>query len=243
MTFADIHSHILWGVDDGAKSAEQMARMLDAAYADGTRLLCLTPHFHPGCWGRNRERADRAFAQLQGWAAEKYPDLRLVLANELRWDRGCSGWLDEGTCRTLGGKYVLVDFYAGESGRTIAGGLQRLLSAGYVPILAHAERYPHLRGDLGAVADLRSSGVLIQITAGSLTGAFGLRTRGCARRLVKHGLADLVASDAHDMAGRKPGLSGAYRWIAGKYGTGLADRLCRKNAFDLLAPCLEEKEW
>ena len=51
MALADIHIHLLFGVDDGAKDEDEMHAILDAAYQAGTRVLCCTPHFHPGYFG------------------------------------------------------------------------------------------------------------------------------------------------------------------------------------------------
>lgn len=243
MAFADIHTHILWGVDDGAKTQEQMEQMVDRAYADGTRQLCLTPHFHPGYFGQNQKKTAEAFEQLRRFAAAKYPDLRLYLANELRYDRNCISWLDEGLCRTINATpYVLVDFSEGERGRVITGGLERLLNAGYVPVLAHIERYRELRDQLNVIQSLRSKGVLIQITAGSLNGTFGLQAKWYAKRLLKHHLVDFIATDAHNMTHRGPEISGAYQYIRRKYGTGYADAVCSRNAQALLADGTERKE-
>ena len=113
MIFADIHNHSLACVDDGARSEEAMFRMVDAAYADGIRLLCLTPHFHPVCFGDNRASSLESFKKLQAYCAEHHPDLRLYLGNELRYGPNCDNWLKEGFCRALGSSsLVLVDFPA-----------------------------------------------------------------------------------------------------------------------------------
>lgn len=88
VTFADIHTHLLFGVDDGAKDEDEMLAILDAAYQSGTRLLCCTPHFHPGYWGHNRERSAAAYDRLTAAARNRYPDLRLHLGNELALQPG-----------------------------------------------------------------------------------------------------------------------------------------------------------
>lgn len=230
MDFADIHTHMLWGVDDGAKSAKQMRQMLDAAYVGGTRLLCLTPHYHPGYFGENREKSETVFEELCAYGS-KYPDLELYLANELCWTSGSVEWLDRGDCRSLGCEgSVLVDFSAAEREEHITGGLERLLSAGYRPILAHVERYANLRGQWNILEKLKGQGVLFQTTAGALTGSFGMRTGWYAKELVRRQLADFVASDAHDPKRRPPEMGGAYEWISRKYGGEYARALCRDNA-------------
>lgn len=234
MVFADIHTHILWGVDDGAQRADEMWQMMDAAYAAGTRMLWLTPHYHPGYFGENQEKSEEVFSQLLS-CKERYPQLELYLANELRWSPNCDEWLDRGLCRTLDSTgSVLVDFPAGETSKKIIGGLEQLLSAGYHPVLAHVERYLNLRDRWRELARLKDQGACFQITAGALSGSFGIKTCWCARALVARDLADFVASDAHDLERRRPEMREAYEWICRKRGAEYAQALCHDNALSLL---------
>lgn len=233
MIFADIHNHSLAAVDDGARSEEIMYRMIDAAYADGTRFLCLTPHFHPVCFGDNRDLSVECFQKLQDYVTERYPDLKLYLGNELRYGPNCDNWMREGFCRTLGStSLVLVDFSAEAGQKLITRGLSQLLSMGYCPVLAHAERYRDL--SVGAVRDFIRNGVQIQINAGSLTGTFGWRAKARARLLLRHRLVAMVASDAHDPKRRPPLLSKAYHITVKLTDKDYADRIFCSNAVDLL---------
>lgn len=234
MRFADIHNHSLFGVDDGPATAAEMYAMVDAAWADGVGAICLTPHFHPGYFGLRRVQAERAFQVLCRYASEKYPELRLYLGNELRWSPESPAWLESGDCRTLGGTdHVLVDFSAGEGESTIVKGLRRLLSAGYRPVLAHAERYRDLKTD--TVRALSRSGALIQIDVQSLFGGYGLGARLRCGKLLKHDLVDIAATDAHDLGRRGPLMSRAYREIAKKYGEACACAIFAENPLALLA--------
>ena len=81
MQFADIHIHALYGVDDGAKTKEDMFAIIDAAYADGTRLICMTPHFYPAMFGRRHKQAKESFRDAEEYVLEKYPDLCAALAH------------------------------------------------------------------------------------------------------------------------------------------------------------------
>lgn len=111
MTLADIHIHLLFGVDDGAKDEDEMHAILDAAYQAGTRVLCCTPHFHPGYFGDNYDKVNAAFKRLSSYVQKTYPDMALYLGNELRYEPECVNWLRQGVCRTVNGtRYVLVDF-------------------------------------------------------------------------------------------------------------------------------------
>lgn len=236
LAYADIHIHALWGCDDGADDRNTAMDIIADSYADGVRILCLTPHFHLGYFGDNRAAAQAAFEELVSLCREKYPDLKLYLGNELRYSGGeCVSWLDEGLCRTLNeSRYVLVDFSDDESSRVIVGGLNRLLGAGYIPVLAHAERYRQLHGNLDRIRELRDNGVQIQIDTQALLGGYGLRQRMQSRAIVKAGLADLVGSDAHDRKRRPPGIGQTYRLLEKKYGKKYADLLCHDRAVLLL---------
>lgn len=111
MGLADIHIHLLFGVDDGAKDEDEMHAILDAAYQAGTRVLCCTPHFHPGYFGDNYDKVNAAFKRLSSYVQKTYPDMALYLGNELRYEPECVTWLRQGVCRTVNGtRYVLVDF-------------------------------------------------------------------------------------------------------------------------------------
>lgn len=238
MIFADIHNHSLAAVDDGAHSDEIMYQMIDAAYADGIRYLCLTPHFHPIYFGDNRVASQASFEKLQTYAAERYPQLKLYLGNELRYGPNCDRWLKEGFCRTLDSTaLVLVDFPS-EVGQTlIVRGLSQLLGMGYRPVLAHAERYSNL--SLGTVRNLVWNGIQIQINAGSLTGSFGWKTQLRTRRLLKRRLVSIAASDAHDLQRRPPLLSKGYHLAVKLTDNDYADRIFCSNAVDLLENNLE----
>jgi len=232
MTFADIHCHTLWVVDDGAKDAETMQKMLDAQYEDGVRYLCFTPHYHPGYYGDNVASSEQAFAVLCRRAAESFPDLKLILANELHYSSGCVSWVKDKLCRTVrGSRFLLVDFRENEEEAVIVKGLNRLTAAGYVPILAHAERYMKL--SVGAVKMLKQDGILVQINAGSCFGAFGARARHLAKKILSLRLADFVGSDGHNMSDRSPEMRRCYEFIAKKYSREYAAFVCRDNAVSL----------
>ena len=114
LSFFDLHSHMLCEVDDGAKSPDEMYRMLEASYEDGVRAICLTPHYSPYLFGDTFESSQRAFALLGDYVAQNHPDMRIFLGNELGYHHGAVEALDSGRCRTLNGsRYVLLDFPEG----------------------------------------------------------------------------------------------------------------------------------
>ena len=235
MAFADIHIHALSGVDDGAKTEAEMRAMVDASYADGVRLLCVTPHFHPGYFGENGALADRAYEKLEAYVRQRYGDLELFRGNELRYSGDCVSWLDGGQCRTLNGtRFVLVDFSEGEEARRIANGLDRLLNGGYRPVLAHVERYRSLFGKLREIQSYCDNGVLLQMDTQSPLGGFGFRVRQQSRELLARGMLDLVCSDGHDTKRRPPQMSECCRYIQKKVGPEYAQLVCYDNGARIL---------
>lgn len=206
--YFDIHCHMLCGVDDGAKSDREMYAMLDMAYEDGMRAICLTPHYSPYMFGNTFETSEKAFARLLDYAEKKYPDLYLYLGHELGYHGSCLDALMSGECRTLAGsRYVLVDFPENVSFFEIDGAMNKLMQAGYCPVLAHAERYRALFGKLDWLSDFVMSGGKLQLNAASVTGVIGLGIKRQWKYLIKNGLAHLISTDGHNLTSRQPKMS------------------------------------
>lgn len=243
MTYSDMHIHALFGVDDGAKTEEMMLAMVDAEYQDGVRFLCLTPHYHPGYFGDNRDAVLRAYEQLCRTAEVRWPDLKLGLGNELRYDRGCLSWLRDGLCHTMNGtNYVLVDFIEDEENGRIHQALDRLLNAGYTPILAHAERYSRMKEQ--DIREFRENGVLIQVDTQSLFRGFGFFIQRRCKTLLKSRLVDLAGSDAHDLSRRPPGISDFSKAIGNLCGKDYAAAICSANtAHALFSAATMDTDW
>ena len=208
MAFFDMHTHFLCGVDDGAKDEHQSHALLRMAYEDGARAICLTPHFNPYLFGDTSAASERAFERLRAYAAEEYPDLELFLGHELGYYDACLSALSEGRCRTLaGGRYLLVDCSAFVSFAVLRQGLDRLLQMGYIPVLAHAERYRALKHRLKWLAEFIACGGLVQLNAGSAIGDFGKFEQKQFRKIVQADLVHVISSDGHNTETRKPLIS------------------------------------
>lgn len=206
--FFDLHSHMLYGVDDGAKNQEDMFSMLEMAYADGIRAICLTPHYSPYLFGDTFDASERAFAILQDYVQKKHPDMYLYIGHELGYYNGCSAALSDGVCRTVAGsRYVLVDFPEKVEFYEISRAMDQLRSMGYSPILAHAERYRCLFSKLSWVRNFVEDGGVVQINASSANGEWGPRAKAQWKKLLKHGLVHIVSSDAHNLTTRPPKIS------------------------------------
>lgn len=242
MFFSDIHMHILYGTDDGPKTPEEMFKMADIAYKNGTRLICATPHFCPGNFGDNRERSEQAFKVLKEYCKEKYPDLKLYLGNEFYYLLEGLSWLKSGVCHTMGNtRYALVEFDVNASENEIAEGIDRILNSGFVPIIAHAERYRKL--SFKRLWAIRQNGALVQVNAQSFkTDFFTLGVKARLKVMLFENGVDFVSSDAHGLVHRVPDMTYAYNYLVEKYGDEYAERLCHGNAENLIFADMSEED-
>lgn len=232
MLFTDIHTHIIAGVDDGSKDTAQMYALLDASYKDGARCICCTPHYHPGYYGQNSNKALENFHQLKKYAGAKYPDLQLFLGNELHYSQGCLEWVENGLCRTLNGtRYVLIDFESHERYQTIEFAIMSFLRRGYIPVLAHIERYSCFWRSSKLIKRLHDTGAIIQVNASSV---LKMRHYPIIKKILQKRIVDVVASDAHNLDSRPPMLTAAYHEINKKYGTEYANTLFFLNPSAIL---------
>ena len=235
MEFTELHNHALYACDDGPKSEKDMQSLIDAIYKDNIRHLCLTPHYHPGYFGENVERADRSFDKLLRYVSEKYPDLKLYRGNELRYNRGCVEWIKAGKCHPINDtNYVLVDFSQSSEGDEIVKGTNSILSAGYIPVLAHVERYRKVAKNMDFVRELRENGVIIQVDAQSILGVFGFGSKRSCKRMLSLHLVDAVATDAHGSIRRPPSITESYKYIEKHYGKKYAEAVCVYNPYAIL---------
>ena len=235
--FVDIHNHMMFGVDDGASSEEMTREMLEIAYKDGIRGICLTPHFYNPMIKKRGEItfSTEKFERIKAFASLHYPDLRLWCGNELFFHNDCLEKLDSGQCYTLdNSRYVLVEFFPDKEKQNIYSGLHRLLKSGYVPVLAHIERYRCFYRKFDCIKLLSDDGVRIQINASSVLGDFGVSCKHFTQKLLRCGLVDFVATDAHNKDERAPLLSECFEYVEKKYGLKYAEAIFRDNALKIL---------
>jgi len=206
----DLHSHILPGVDDGPATLEGSLELARTAIEAGTRTILATPHI-------NNDRsidAARVAAGLEALrpalAAAEIP-LEVLPGGEIAMWR--LDGLDDATLRTLalgGGPYLLVESPFSPAIGAFEPLVLDLLGRGHRVLLAHPERCPAFHRDPERLQRLVDAGVLVQITAGSMTGGFGSTVRRLTATMLRTGVVHVVASDAHDAVKRPPGLNDGF---------------------------------
>ncbi|MEP7355455.1 MAG: CpsB/CapC family capsule biosynthesis tyrosine phosphatase [Acidobacteriota bacterium] len=222
----DIHSHVLFGLDDGSPTFENSLAMLRMAAEHGTTDLICTPHANPTYKylpDVNRERLAQLDAAGTGVRLYlgcdfhlSYDNIQDAVANPRKY--------------TLNQKnYLLVEFSDLLIFHNTAEIFARLAEAGMIPIITHPERNDLLRQRIDKIAAWVEEGARVQVTANSLTGKFGRRAETFSRELLNRDLVHIIASDAHDLEHRPPVMDLAHQWLRENYGDGLADMLCIVN--------------
>lgn len=224
----DIHCHALYGVDDGAKDLEESLAMLRDAKEQGVQALILTPHLRHGMFAYPKERIQRHFEELKPKAEAM--GLALYLGCEHHASTTMAEELLKGDCIPLaGGDYVLAEFSFGDAYSVLYAKARELLSCGYLPVIAHAERYVCLQREPKGCQELTAAGAYIQLNADSILGLSGKAEEKLSRKLLKKGWVHLVASDAHGVKRRANHLGECRMVVERKYGKETAGRLFEKN--------------
>jgi len=234
---ADLHNHSLCGLDDGADTFETMCRMIDISYGDGVRCICFTPHYlNIGEHDCTPEDIRATLERAKEYCAERMPDMRLYCGSEVTYHFDCVDALEDKSVLTVAdSRYVLVDFLATPDMRGIKVGVERILNRGYIPIVAHVERYPCLFGKIEDIRAMSMLGAVMQINASSLFhGLMSQRRRQCMK-LLGEGLVDVVASDAHDPEMRTPSLKKAAEFLISKFGFEYAEQLLWENPMRIIS--------
>lgn len=226
----DIHAHILPAVDDGSKSVENSIQMLKDLSANGVSDVILTPHYR-GKYNTKKEELIEEFEKFKEIA--KDIDINLYLGREIYCDRESLNLLSEGKLLTLNGtKYVLLEFhYYNRS--DIVEAVYTAIARGFIPIVAHIERYEYLDfKNLDDIFEIKSLGGLIQINASSLMKKADRSYLKRVKRLLKFDLVDFIASDCHDF---RPIRIGEVRKLVEKrYGKERARKLFDTNALPII---------
>lgn len=230
MKLCDLHTHVLPGVDDGAQEMEYALQMLRNAAASDVELLAVTPHCNRPYEMSNYlddSLLDR-FLQLQQ-AAKDIP-VRLVLGAEVLVDELLPQLLRQKKIPTINGsRYLLTEFSVDASPDFFQDMLQSILALGYIPLIAHPERYISVCQMPQIVATWLDMGCHLQLTGGSIMGEYGKTIQRTAAYLLQQDLVACVASDAHGLHHRSNFLLDVYDHLSLRYSKHYATCLMYEN--------------
>lgn len=194
--FVDIHSHILPGIDDGAKDVNDSLEMISRMKKLGFSKIIATPHTYPGLYENTNETIKRSFERL---IQSNSIDISLDYASEYFIDHFLNEKIYKNKFLTINNKFILLEFNFISPSNNIFDIIFQLQLNGYTPILAHPERYLYYKGDLLTLFKLKERGCKFQMNMLSTTDFYGREVNKMANILLKNNLVDYIASDIHNL--------------------------------------------
>lgn len=215
----DLHCHLLPGIDDGSPDRDTSLAMARMAVADGITHIACTPHITPGVYDNSAQAISDLTLAMNRVLQQQGIALTLCIGADVHMAPDLAQKLRDKRVPALNDtRYFLLEPPHHVAPPRLDTLVRSLIAADFVPIITHPERLGWIESHYALMGALVAEGALIQLTAGSVTGGFGRRARYWAEKLLDEGLADIVASDAHNLTGRPPVLSRARDVLADRVG-------------------------
>ena len=207
----DMHCHLLPGIDDGSKSFNESINIVKKAQQEGITDIVLTPHYIVGTKydANNAEKID-LFKELEFQVKERKIPINLYLGNEIYIDAKLPemlGAFDEKTGKNKGNsgevaslngrKYVLIELPVQNEDFSTPDTMFELIRRGWVPVIAHPERYEYIQNNINYAAELVKMGCKLQGDYLALTGKYGKKAEKTLKKLLRKDLIFCLASDIH----------------------------------------------
>jgi len=191
----DMHSHVLPGIDDGAKTPEDSIILIRKMIELGIKKIIATPHIMVDFYRNTPETINNALNILKAELIKENIDIPVEAAAEHYFDETFEARVDERKLLTMGDNYALFEFSFINKPPNAITVIQKMNDMGYKPILAHPERYPYM--DLEQFKNLHTWGCNFQLNTISLTGYYGREAKRMAESLIDNELVDFISSDMH----------------------------------------------
>ncbi|NQY16996.1 tyrosine-protein phosphatase [Alteromonas sp.] len=221
----DLHSHILPGIDDGARSLDIALGMAHQAVECGITHVACTPHIHKGYFDNSLSSIHLSFKQFEQEVQKADIPLTLSFAAEVRVSEQIPIWAQQGELPFLGTynnkRVLLLEMPHSHIPQGIDVLIKWLLQQSILPLIAHPERNRELLSEPHKFAWLKKTGCMFQLTAGALTGRFGDKVEKFATFLMREKAFNVVASDTHDLTRRPNDMAEAFS-IVEKFDSDLA---------------------
>ncbi len=231
----DMHCHILPGIDDGADHMDRTIKMLEIAESEGIEFIIATPHYKAFRRSASPETILKLTERVQRISDEEGFAISIFPGNEIYYFEGVDRLLEKGHVLSLNQtNRALVEFSPTDTFQYIRNGLDSIANAGYVPVLAHVERYEALVRNSAYVEELRQMDTEIQINADSVTGRLGHEVQRFLLHLLDEQLVDYVGTDAHNTDSRAPAFQNCYQQLSRRLDGAYLEDIFYNNAMALI---------
>lgn len=236
----DIHSHIVFDVDDGPKTLEESLSLIEESYRQGVRIIVSTSHRRKGMFETPEDIIFKNFSIVKHEAEKRFEHLQILYGGELYYTSDMLEKLKLKQIPTLNNtKFALIEFSMQTSWQDIHTALSNVLMLGITPVVAHIERYNALENQKERVKEIINMGCYTQINSShilkqKLFNDKHKRFKKRARYFLEENLVHFVASDMHNLDVRPPFLAEAYKIICRDFGKERANQLFIENAQSIL---------
>ncbi len=193
----DLHSHLIPGIDDGAQTLEESIEMIECFVAQGYTKLITTPHIMSHRYPNTRALLEEGLEALKAELQRRKIEVEIEVASEYYLDDTVMALVEQRDILTFGKGYMLFEMSYVQPLHHLDEMLYEIKVAGYMPVLAHPERYVYMHDDFGKYERLKEKGVLFQVNIPSLGGYYSKPIQKIAKKLMLSGMIDFVGSDAH----------------------------------------------
>lgn len=194
----DLHCHIIYDTDDGARTIENSINILREAEAAGFKKICCTPHYIEPQYIKTKEENEAKLKIIKERLLEENIDIELFLGNEVYVTDNMKDFIREGKISTIADtEYVLVELPIMQKLLNADEMIENLIFAGYTVIMAHPERYIYAQKDLKYFDQFLERGVLLQGNYESLLGKYGRLAEKTLKKLLKEEKISLLSTDTH----------------------------------------------
>lgn len=222
----DLHSHLLPGIDDGARTLDMALEMARQAVDAGTTIMACTPHIYPGLYMNDSVGIAGHVTKLQTELDANGIALKLTCGADAHLVPELIGGLQSGRVPTLhNSRYFLLEPSHHVAPPHFEESVFQIMAAGYVPLITHPERLVWIEDHYPTFVRLARRGAWMQLTAGAITGRFGKRALYWSDRFLGDGLVAVVASDAHNTRARNPRMDEALERLIACAGKDEAHRM------------------
>ncbi|HSQ87831.1 tyrosine-protein phosphatase [Romboutsia sp.] len=226
----DIHCHILPGVDDGSKDLNDSLEMARIAQREGIKTIINTSHYHPDFDYAVGEKLLEELVSFNKALRENDIDIEVLIGNELYYSDNLLEYMDKKEFYTLNNsKYILIEFAPNRFPKNLCDVVYELKIRGYIPILAHVERYHEIQENPKLIQEAIKEGALIQVNVSSVLGKGPSSANKSCEALLRHNMVHFIGTDAHGSDKRRPLIKEAYEYVFKKYGEDRANRLFLDN--------------
>lgn len=194
----DLHTHIVFGIDDGSRSLDESMNMLERLAYEGVTDIMLTPHYIENSkYDCNNKVKKKLFKEIKSEALKRGININIYLGNEVMVSNNLMNLFNSEIATLNASRYLLIELPIDKEFDDLDLVINELINNGVVPIIAHPERYSYVKDNYKWVNDYLEMGVLFQGNYESLFGKYGNDAKKVLRKLLKHNMVHFLASDMH----------------------------------------------